>query len=204
MAVRPWWWTGCACRPIRRPAASLHACSMPAAMSSWQQLTADELHPVNTSLGFEVRSGNVAVPDASWSSFVPVSGGTFALSGRYLQYRAALATTANAASPTLRSVTVSYGPPPPNQDPTFDQNLGDQTDAEGDAHQPGCRRHRSRRRHPDLRRQRPAGRAVHQHRHRRDQRHHQPPAPPWQPLRGQRHRAPTASRSTPPTPSAGR
>ena len=39
----------------------------------WQQLTADELHPVNTSLGFEVRSGNVAVPDASWSSFVPVS-----------------------------------------------------------------------------------------------------------------------------------
>ena len=58
---------------------------------SWQQLTADELHPVNTSLGFEVRSGNVAVPDASWSSFVPVSGGTFALSGRYLQYRAALA-----------------------------------------------------------------------------------------------------------------
>ena len=39
----------------------------------WQQLSADELHPVNTSLGFEVRSGNVAVPDASWSSFVPVT-----------------------------------------------------------------------------------------------------------------------------------
>ena len=29
-------------------------------------------------------------------------------------------------------MTVSYGPPPPNQDPTFDQNLDDQTDAEGD------------------------------------------------------------------------
>ena len=47
-----------------------------------------------------------------------------------------------------------------NQDPTFDQDLPDQTDAEGDRHQPRCRRHRPRRRHPDLRRQRPAGRPV--------------------------------------------
>ena len=39
----------------------------------WQQLRADELHPVNTAVGFEVRSGNVAVPDGSWSSFVPVT-----------------------------------------------------------------------------------------------------------------------------------
>ena len=31
----------------------------------WQQLTADELHPVNTSVGFEVRSGNVACPMAA-------------------------------------------------------------------------------------------------------------------------------------------
>ena len=78
----------------------------------WQQLTADELHPVNTSLGFEVRSGNVAVPDASWSSFVPVTGGAFNLTGRYLQYRATLQTTDSGLSPTLRSVTVSYGAAP--------------------------------------------------------------------------------------------
>ena len=63
---------------------------------------------------------------------MPVTGGAFSLTGRYLQYRATLQTTDSGLSPTLRSVTVSYGPPPPNQDPTFDQNLGDRTDAEGD------------------------------------------------------------------------
>ena len=57
----------------------------------WQQLTADQIHPAATSTGFEVRSGNVAAPDASWSSFVPVSGGAFNLTGRYLQYRASSA-----------------------------------------------------------------------------------------------------------------
>ena len=63
---------------------------------------------------------------------MPVSGGAFTLTGRYLQYRAALPRPPMRLSPTLRSVTVSYGPPPPNQNPTFDQNLGDRTDAEGD------------------------------------------------------------------------
>ena len=50
--------------------------------------------------------------------------------------------------------------------PTFDQNLGDRTDAEGDADQPRRRRHRSRRRHADLRRHWPAGGPVDRHRHR--------------------------------------
>src|SRR6185436_11416313 len=54
----------------------------------------------------------VAVPDASWSSFVPVTGGAFSLTGRYLQYRATLQTTDSGLSPTLRSVTVSYGAAP--------------------------------------------------------------------------------------------
>ena len=71
----------------------------------WQQLTADQVHPAATSTGFEVRSGNVAAPDASWSSFVPVSGGAINLTGRYLQYRASLQTTDSGLSPTLRSVT---------------------------------------------------------------------------------------------------
>ena len=61
---------------------------MPAATWAGSSSTADQLHPAATSAGFEVRSGNVAVPDGSWSSFVPVSGGAFSLTGRYLQYRA--------------------------------------------------------------------------------------------------------------------
>ena len=98
----------------------------------WQQLSADQVHPAATSTGFEVRSGNVAVPDASWSSFVPVSAGAINLTGRYLQYRATLQTSDSGLSPTLRSVTLSYGAAPPNQEPTFDQDLLDRTDAEGD------------------------------------------------------------------------
>ena len=90
----------------------------------WQQLTADQVHPADTSTGFEVRSGNVAVPDGSWSSFVPVSGGAINLTGRYLQYRATLQTTDSGLSPTLRSVTVSYGAVSnTNQAPVFSTDL---------------------------------------------------------------------------------
>ena len=78
----------------------------------WQQLSADQVQPAGTSTGFEVRSGNVAAPDASWSSFVPVSGGAINLTGRYLQYRASLQTSDSGLSPTLRSVTLSYGAAP--------------------------------------------------------------------------------------------
>ena len=92
-----------------------------------------------------------------------------------------------------------------NQHPTFDQNLPDQTDAEGDvitgldagATDPDGDT-------ADLRRHRPAGRPAHQPRHRPDQRHHRPQRRQRQPLRGDRHRHATTRRSTPPTPSAGR
>ena len=43
---------------------------------------------------------------------MPVTGGAFNLTGRYLQYRATLQTTDSGLSPTLRSVTVSYGAAP--------------------------------------------------------------------------------------------
>ena len=43
---------------------------------------------------------------------MPVTGGAFSLTGRYLQYRATLQTTDSGLSPTLRSVTVSYGAAP--------------------------------------------------------------------------------------------
>ena len=64
-----------------------------------------------------MRSGNVAAPDGSWSSFVPVSAGAFNLTGRYLQYRATLQTTDSGLSPTLRSVTLSYGAAPVDNTP---------------------------------------------------------------------------------------
>ena len=79
----------------------------------WQQLSADSVVPADTSLSFEARSGDVAVPDASWSAWLPISGGgDLDLTSRYLQYRATLGTINTALSPALRSVTLSYGEAP--------------------------------------------------------------------------------------------
>ena len=60
-----------------------------------------------------MRAGNTAVPGATWSDWQPVaaSGGALSLTGRYLQYRAVLATTDSAVTPVLEQVTASHGEP---------------------------------------------------------------------------------------------
>jgi large repetitive protein len=56
-----------------------------------------------------VRAGNTATPDATWTAFAPVSQGTIAgLAGRYLQYRAELATTDPQQAAVLHDVTIGY------------------------------------------------------------------------------------------------
>ena len=112
-----------------------------------------------------------------------------------------IAFNAAGASPYAVSVTVrdglsvddtdtfSWAVSDTNRDPTFDQNLGDQTDAEGDliSLDAGAT-------DPDgdpltYAASWAAGRAVDRHRHRCDQRHHRLQRRGRQPLRGQRHRA---------------
>ena len=110
---RSWPSTGCACRPIRRPAASPRACSMPAAPVGWQQLTADELHPGQyLRWASKCAAATWPRPMAAGAASCRSLGGAFSLTGRYLQYRATLQTTDSGLSPTLRSVTVSYGAAP--------------------------------------------------------------------------------------------
>src|SRR5205807_1299536 len=63
-----------------------------------------------TSLALSVRTGDTPTPDASWTAFIPLTGPgvEFNGAGRYLQYRAVLATTAPALTPALRDVTFEY------------------------------------------------------------------------------------------------
>ena len=86
-----------------------------------------------------------------------------------------ISSTAAAGSPYAVSVTVrdgatvdatdtfSWAVSNVNGNPTFNQDLGNRTDAESAAHQPRRRRHRSRRRHPDLCRDQPAAGPHDQH-----------------------------------------
>jgi len=62
-----------------------------------------------TGVGFETRSGLVAVPDPTWSDWAAVAGPSIASpDGRYVQYRATLATTNASASPLVEMVQLCY------------------------------------------------------------------------------------------------
>jgi hypothetical protein len=64
--------------------------------------------PAGTSVIMRVRTGNTAVPDATWTNFVTLnsSGAAIGAVARYLQYRADLNTTDVAQTPALRDMTV--------------------------------------------------------------------------------------------------
>ena len=65
--------------------------------------------PAGTSVVVSVRTGNTAVPDGSWSAWTPLagSGTVVGTQSRYLQYRAALATSAVTQSPTVHEIAFS-------------------------------------------------------------------------------------------------
>lgn len=81
-------------------------------VADWGPATWDADVPAGTSLGLSVRTGGVAEPDGSWSAWKPLAGSGEAVggTGRFLQYRAELATTDSGRSPVLRRVTVAYSP----------------------------------------------------------------------------------------------
>jgi hypothetical protein len=65
---------------------------------------ADE--PAGTSLAIHARTGHTPSPDGSWTPFtlVPASGSSLGLAGRYLQYRADLATSDPDRTPALEEI----------------------------------------------------------------------------------------------------
>ncbi len=76
--------------------------------ADWGALSYAADLPTGTSVDLEVRTGDIAVPDGSWTAFTPIaSGGAVGASSRFLQYRADLATTDVDRSPALEDVTVT-------------------------------------------------------------------------------------------------
>jgi hypothetical protein len=69
--------------------------------------------PPGTSVAFQARTGNIAEPDETWSSWSPEQTDALAATaasppGRFVQYRATLATNDPKQTPELRSVFLTY------------------------------------------------------------------------------------------------
>jgi len=68
--------------------------------------------PTGTGITFDMRAGNTATPDGSWSGWTTgiASGGSIsAFSGnRYVQYRTNLSTTDTTVTPTLDQIVINY------------------------------------------------------------------------------------------------
>lgn len=78
--------------------------------ANWLDLSWTGTTPAGTSIAFETRSGGTNAPDGSWSDWQAVNPlpGIPSPNGRYLQYRATLATSAPAQTPVLEAVTLTY------------------------------------------------------------------------------------------------
>jgi hypothetical protein len=92
--------------------------------------------PAGTSVALQVRTGNVAEPDATWSDWSgeltdPQNALAVVPPGRFVQYRATLATRNPAVTPELRSVALCYQsanlPPEINRIDVPDISAGDGT-----------------------------------------------------------------------------
>ncbi len=88
------------------------------ALASWNTVTWSATVPTNTTLDLSVRTGNTALPDGSWTGFVPVTnGGSVGAISRYIQYQATLATTDLQVTPVLEELGIACTPPPPDATP---------------------------------------------------------------------------------------
>lgn len=79
----------------------------------WTACEVDADVPAGTAVSVQVRGGDAAEPDVTWSGWTTLAGaqadGT-ALWGRFAQYRAVLATTDVARTPAVRAVALRYSP----------------------------------------------------------------------------------------------
>lgn len=73
---------------------------------------AGSILPAGTAVNFDVRAGNTAIPDGTWSAWttgIANGGGASVVAGnRYLQYRVNLSTTDSTVTPTVDQVNISY------------------------------------------------------------------------------------------------
>jgi hypothetical protein len=72
---------------------------------TWTTAALSSSAPAGTAVVFNVRYGNTAIPDASWTAFAPVVGGTLNTSSRYLQYQFVLSSTDPNQTPIVSDVT---------------------------------------------------------------------------------------------------
>ena len=86
------------------------------AKSNFTTLAFSVTTPVSTTATIDVRAGNTATPDGTWTSWqtnIANSGSISALNGnRYMQYRANLSTTDTNITSSLDSITINYGQAP--------------------------------------------------------------------------------------------
>jgi methionine-rich copper-binding protein CopC len=78
--------------------------------ATWGNVNWNAALPAGTSMIVEVRSGNTATPDGSWSAWSSVNnGGAIGLpAGRYLQYRITFVTSDTTQTPTLFDIQFSW------------------------------------------------------------------------------------------------
>lgn len=80
----------------------------------WQGMSWTSDVPDGTALTMSARTGNLPVPDETWTQFAPVATSGSAIGGasRYVQYQATLSTSDPALAPTLRDVQILYAAVP--------------------------------------------------------------------------------------------
>ncbi len=80
----------------------------------WQSIQWKGSTPPGTSVAMSVRTGSTPdAEDGTWTGWQPIaSPGSLALSSRYIQYRAVLATTDPAVTPELQDVIITTGHAP--------------------------------------------------------------------------------------------
>jgi hypothetical protein len=75
---------------------------------TWGTTSWTEEVPASTTLQLLARTGNTALPDASWTSFAAITnGGNLSQTSRYIQYRADLSTSNSSITPKLKDIQFS-------------------------------------------------------------------------------------------------
>ncbi len=87
-----------------------------AATTTWNKVSWSEYLPVNTNVTVEVRTGNTAVPDGTWTGYTsgvtdPIGSNISVAAGRYLQYRLSLSTTNSRRTPEFNDISFDANSP---------------------------------------------------------------------------------------------
>lgn len=88
-------------------------------VANWGMLGPVATVPAGTTLAYDVRTGNTATPDGTWTSFAPIAAGQdIPNAARYLQYRARFTTSNGYVTPSLTAMRLPYTTVPPTPDTT--------------------------------------------------------------------------------------